>query len=996
MLTSSQFLSSTTAHSDPIEAGTVWTISPSLNMPKDASETLLKRYPTIQSASEMSKILVSANFKVPAAALRFERAADGTWVLTGHLAPKVTSISFELAPLSLLPSLRLAVATWVGQVHSEEIRQRVETEVTNFLQKNGYRSASAVVTAQDDDDQFSYNVKLNIGDPCVIKGYRWPEKMPDVSLKLVDAGELCMEAIAVSSVEDIERRIRAKGWVNANLEFAGFAYSDSDNTAFIKVGGSIGKKVIYQFVDGQTGEDIRFQLTTVDQQVLDPGSTNPESVSYELMKELRAQGYNDIQVTGPESSVVGDAETLVFKVSRGDAYHLGSLKFEGNDFFTDTELSSIMKISTVSSSDETKSQPIYNPDLVSSGVDQVRARYNQEGFWDIKVADRISPTTQSDRHSMQVAISIEEGPRRVFDHVEIHGSEAIDSSDLEDLWDGKKGSALDRAKVLDFQQKVREAYTNLGYFYANVKLELKSPPIAGSPIPITIHIDVDEGPRVKFGDVFVTGVLKTQAKVVTREVLFDTGDWYDPEAVSASRRALLRLGIFSSVVITPMDPSAIEQKSDIIDLLIDVKEAPSRSISFGPGWSNYYGMRYNLEGILSNINGTGRQLYSHANFNQERSQKAIGDRTLVGRVLSVGYLEPHILDSNLDGTVSLSQSARSTDYAWALTRGGEVEISHTLRTFVPGSKIAGFYGRKLNEEESNQAAADAFLADTFSVGRVGLRFNYDKRDDLSWPTSGYLLSSEASWARYELGGDLRYFRWEIGNNHYVSITNNFVFAIGANFSAYQGVTRKDESSVDILPASERLQSGGADSIRGYRERTLGPLVRRPNIDASGHWNCGYTTSPTGGSRRTLIKAEFRYRLTDSIATTLFTDSGNSSFSQEEAEKFKKAFAQPVTVAANPACPDAQPRLEIKDNTGYELADLMTHPGYVWTRHYTTAGLAMNFLTPIGSINLAYGVPWHEPLSDNCAANSDDCYPRAPQNIAWWRRGEFHFNVGAKF
>lgn len=962
-------------------------------MPKDAAETLTRRYPTIQSASDLSKILISANFKVPAASLRFERAANGTWVLTGHLAPKVTSISFELAPLGLLPSLRLAVTSWIGQVHSEEIRQRVEADVSNYLQKNGYRSASAQVIAHDDDDQFSYTVRLNIGDPCVIKGYKWPERLPDVDLKLVEAGELCMESIAISSVEDIERRIRAKGWVNAALEFTGFDYNDRDNSALIKVGGTVGKRVMYQFLDATSNEDIRYQMTTVDQQILDPGTTNPESVSYELIKELRSQGYNDTVITGPESSVNQDTETLTFKVSRGDVYHLGSLKFEGNESMSDAELASLMKIAQGANSDDGKSLPIFNPDLVTSGVDRVKSKYNQEGFWDIKVSDRISPTTQNDLHSMQVSISVDEGPRRVFDHFEIKGSEAISVSDLEDLWEEKKGSPLDRAKILDFQQKVREAYTNRGYFYASVTLDLQSPDQVRSPLPITIQVQVTEGPRVKFGDVFVTGLLKTQQKVVTREVLFETGDWYDPEAVTASRRAILRLGVFSSVVITPMDPSAIEQKSDIIDLLVEVKEAPSRSVSFGPGWSNYYGMRYNLEGTLTNIGGTGRQLYSHANFNQERSQKAIGSRTLVGRVLSVGYLEPHILDSNLDGTVSLSQSAQSNDLAWVLSRGGELEVSHTLKTFVPGSKIAGFYGRKLNEEESNQTQVDAFLADTFSVGRVGLRFNYDKRDDISWPTSGYLLTSEAAWARYEFGGDLRYFRWEIGNNKYYSITNNLVFAFGANVSAFQGVTRRVDSDNDILPASERLQSGGADSIRGYREHSLGPIVRIPNMGSDGKFNCTYTDYVSGGSRRILLKAEMRYRFTDNIGSTLFVDSGNSSFSQEENEKFKKAFGSKKDPNV---CNNAEQNTSIVDNEGYELSELAIHPGYIWERQYTTGGLALNFLTPIGSINLAYGVPWHEPVTVDCSNNESLCFPRAPQNVAWWRRGEFHFNVGAKF
>ncbi|MCX6125615.1 MAG: BamA/TamA family outer membrane protein, partial [Proteobacteria bacterium] len=160
-------------------------------------------------------------------------------------------------------------------------------------------------------------------------------------------------------------------------------------------------------------------------------------------------------------------------------------------------------------------------------------------------------------------------------------------------------------------------------------------------------------------------------------------------------------------------------------------------------------------------------------------------------------------------------------------------------------------------------------------------------------------------------------------------------------------------------------------------------------------DCGYTDSPSGGSRRTLLKSELRYRWTPSIATTSFIDSGNTSFSAEEMAKFQKSFAGVVDVSNPSACPNAPVR-RIVDNVGYELEDLPSHPEYIWERHYTSGGAAVNFLTPIGSINLAYGVPWHEPKSDECKTKNQGCRSHIPERDAWWRKGEIHFNVGAKF
>ncbi|MCX6116297.1 MAG: BamA/TamA family outer membrane protein, partial [Proteobacteria bacterium] len=672
------------------------------------------------------------------------------------------------------------------------------------------------------------------------------------------------------------------------------------------------------------------------------------------------------------------------------------LKFEGNEFFLEGTLSGYIKTDFVATKvNDEDNFPPYNPIAVAEGMDEIRTLYTKAGFWDVRVNDRVSQSTTSEKKRMQVVIAIEEGRRRIFDKIVFAGNQNLDDESLEELWEIDQGDAFDRADIVSYQQAVRSLYSSKGYYHATVTVDLKGVQTSSNEIPIVAEIKIDEGPRVKFGDVFVTGLVKAEQKVVIRELLFETGDWYDPELIKASRRALLRIGVFSSVTITPLDPAAVADKAEMLDWIIDVREAPSRTVSFGPGWSSFYGMRYNLEGSLTNLGGTGRQLYSRGSFNQEKSQNAIGNKTLIGRSIGVGYLEPHIFDSPIDGNVSLSQAAFSTDYAWSLTRGGEIELSHTLRSLLPGSRIGLFYGRKLNEEESENFVKDAFLSDTFSSGRFGLRFIIDHRDDISWPTSGYTINSEVAMARYEFGGDLRYTRWEVGNNHYFGIFDNLVFAVGFNLSAYQSVKRKNDNDFDILPASERLSSGGADSVRGFRERSLGPIVRRPNITEGNTWNCDFTDSPTGGSRRILIKTELRYKWTDSIATSTFIDSGNSSFTNEEEIKFRNAFNDPNSVAKSVGC-NKDPVLSIEDNIGYELSELVAHPGYLWTKNYSSYGLALNFLTPIGSINLAYGVPWYEPKSTRCENDDTQCISRIRINRLTKIKGEIHFNVGAKF
>lgn len=976
---------------------TPWSISPDLQISKAEDRRLHTRTPEILSATDLRTVLVALALRHPFDRLWVEKTPS-EYIVRGKSTVPVERIDFTLAPLALSSQLRALITPYIGQVHSPMLQEKIAKEIQEALYKRGYVNGKVINLIKESTTDVVYIFKLDIGQPCIVSGFSWEQKPPILTDQSVQPGDICDADDAARSIAESEVKARNSGFAEANLAFDGFEFDTTRTTARIKVKGRFGRKIVYEFIDQATGRSLSNIFTNADLQAFDPAILSPESVTFELLRQLRTRGYSDAEIANTTLNDGANGELIHrFFVQLGELTVIARLQIEGNISFSESELFTLLGVERPTQSEEERSEVIFNPDAVAAGIERVRAEYINKGFWDVKIVDRQIQSEARDQQGGQVivVVSIEEGDQRVFERLSVSGNQAISTDEIMDLSDFSAGEAIDRTKIVELQQKIRALYAAKGYFYTTATGDTTSHNLKNGQQETIVIIRIDEGPRVKFGDVFITGLVKTAPKVVMRELYFKTGDWYDPELVSASRKALLRIGAFSTVMIRPLDPDLTFTKPDIVDLLVQVTESPSRTVNFGPGWSSYYGMRYNLEGALTNILGTGRQLYGRASFNEEAHQKAIGAKTLLGRSISAGYLEPHIFDSVIDGTVSVSQAARATDNAWSLTKGFEIELSHNLRTMIPGSKISLFYSRKLNDEEGRREDVDAFLADTFSVGRSGLRIMIDKRNDQTWTSAGYAIDSELTWARYDLGGDLRYFRWEVGNNYYTSPAQDVVFAFGVNFTSFEDIERRGRQNSDILPASERLPSGGVDTVRGFRERSLGPIVRRPSLGENDIWDCGYTASPTGGSRRLILKAEARYRFTQAIAGTLFIDSGTSSFSAAEKQKFEKAFNEKSSVSNNPACPGA-PKRSIEDNIGYEIGDVAEDPSIIWERNFTSAGSALNFLTPIGSINLAYGIPWHEPKTEKCRQDQTYCFPRSDQRVPLWKRGEFHFNVGAKF
>jgi outer membrane protein assembly factor BamA len=188
------------------------------------------------------------------------------------------------------------------------------------------------------------------------------------------------------------------------------------------------------------------------------------------------------------------------------------------------------------------------------------------------------------------------------------------------------------------------------------------------------------------------------------------------------------------------------------------------------------------------------------------------------------------------------------------------------------------------------------------------------------------------------------------------------------------IERKD--SPNVLPSTERIQAGGAESNRGFRENTLGPVFvtgdKQEIFD--------------GGSRRGLYRLELRYQIiNDTFAVTTFLDSSNSSFSSGEERIIRQEFADsPVT--------EGESAPQFADNEPYPFEAVFTHPRYLWTKNYLSYGLALNYLTPLGSVNLSFGWPWQR-----CLNGESSCpHPRGNSSFRKLSGAVIGLNIGANF
>ena len=978
-----------------------WNLSPDFIVEQTVFNDLKAEFPTIDSRADLETLLVELARRYPARRLK-ARWSGNRWLVTGARAPLISQVDVETSTRLLQDNIINLAEQMVGLVDVPARRNQLEKAIRAYLRQRGYWEPKLQFTEHTDASKLFpsqiLTVKLDEGEPCLIEEIDWRVQVPREFAAELQPGNLCDLEVVESQINDLEATLRESGFNQVRINLQGVNYDPTRNTARLTIDGLLGRRIKYKIVD----QSKRFLIDDlfVDRELtdIDPAIIGPEAMRSELAQRYQERGFTDVIVTGPTIKQDDpNAFTYTYEVDPGQAYVLSGINFTGNQAFTDSRLTTVMGID----SNWGSSRPLRSQEI-EEGLAAVRSFYQEAGFWNIDVSDPGGGQKDAVASTVRLDITIDEGLRHILGQVKISGTQAVSAQEVGALLRGSPGNIVTQSQLVEAKKRIRSLYVERGYLYAKVDLKLR-PQTGRSEITVNVAIDISEGPQVRIGRIAINGLVRTRPKVVLRELLFGRGDVYSPNVINLSRQNLARLGLFRSVQINVADRDRLAKEEPILDVIVDLREGRPGRVSFGPGWSLYSGLRYGVEATYANIGGLNRQISVRGSISEERHQTAIGPKTLVGRQIGAGYVEPYLFDWPLDGSLTLAQKAQATSDLWELSFGGEATLSHTLKRWLPGSRISLFYGQKITKTEGRSTKEADLIASDVRISRIGSRVSLDKRDDLRFPTAGYTTDTEISWARYPLGGNLEYFFWEASQSRYFALADLWVLAFDIGLAAFEGINRSGPT-YGILPPSERLFSGGSDSVRGYRPRSLGPTVRGPtfatNQDTSeAYWDCGYNHSVLGGNKRFLLKSELRHRWSENFAVTGFVDTGNVFLDEVQASRFTKAYQDPVLPGDQPSgspCQNLTAYRQVKDNVRYKFADLLRNPKTIWQQNYTSYGTSLNVLTALGAINLAYGLPLSQPRSEDCHRMPATCQNKTDKERHWLLRGVFHLNVGARF
>jgi outer membrane protein insertion porin family len=647
------------------------------------------------------------------------------------------------------------------------------------------------------------------------------------------------------------------------------------------------------------------KLTIATDTIYDPETAR--KVKDLLVDECADKGYRNPVISVSLEPMGPATARLVFDIKEGGKVRIFKLSFRGNKAISTRALESAMAktrqhwaFSWLTSHDK----------LIDKNLDEdianIKKAYWRKGYKDvfvgkptIVVEDRTTPEqkvknekrileARSPKYDLQASITIPilEGDAYSEGKLKIEGNDT--------LYKGAPGEAFYRFKIGEVRRdnrswwakflntapstedlpddknrpfdldalnqgvdKIREAYSNLGYimFHAEKKLDIRD---VDGVKKVDVTLKVDEGEQYTVRHLNFEGNTTTKDKVLRRAMMLKEGDPFQTEIFKDSFTGLGQLGFF--------DVKSSEPKVDYVpgkpqvDITIKGEESGINELMFQGGYGSVLGFSLGASFSTRNLGGGGETL--SLSYNGGKYQRSA--------VLS--YSEPFLFDLPYSFGTSISNS--QTNYAASrvgngyayqqYSKGLSVSLGTRLATFINGQTWAWWtsysvgYSFRIMQIEGSR---NYYYSDTSAqlTSTINQSLTYSTINHPFKPTAGLKLAVSFEYGGWQFGTDAPFTRTNLTAEKVYSLGDRHIFLLNATYGFVRNM------SDTTLPIWDLFRPGGETSIRGYMYGQVGTQL----LDNNGN------PVVVGGNKQFIANLEYQMKIADPFRAVLFYDLGDA-------------------------------------------------------------------------------------------------------------------------
>lgn len=466
--------------------------------------------------------------------------------------------------------------------------------------------------------------------------------------------------------------------------------------------------------------------------------------------------------------------------------------------------------------------------LLQADINYMLGKYSSQGFHNAEINYELERKKPSE---VKIIITVEEGPRCIISKIDVQCPSGMDDEELKRVWMASginAGDPLVEGHINSAEQKIFTYFSDQGYIYATVHTGLTYNEDKTSAEVVFI---VQPKHIAYIGDVVVQGNSTVREKIILREVTFEKGEVYDPAQISETQRKIYSTHLFRDVKIRPIE---YEEELEVVDLIIMVREDKFHWFEIAPGYESPDKGRLALGWGHDNVFGNNQRLTARGTAAYGFSSKEDIES------IYISYQEPWLFGLPFAGSLS-PYFIRENHINYKFYKlGAELEVEKEFTEKITVFTTLGYYRIRLYGEPT-VSETPLIEEDLANITSLRLSLRYDSRTNPFNPMDGAYSYLSGTVAGGILPSDYDYMRFIVEINRYMHVKEAAVLAMHIRFAHIAPYGKSDE-----VPLFERFFAGGAFSVRGFRERQLGPK------DSQGN--------PIGGNTLTIGGLELRFQL----------------------------------------------------------------------------------------------------------------------------------------
>ena len=571
-----------------------------------------------------------------------------------------------------------------------------------------------------------------------------------------------------------------------------------------------------------------------------------ESDRNKISEFYQGKNYGDVDVRYRMENVAGKTGKVrvVFDVTEGGTVKIDHVSFAGNTAVKRGDLLKVVKtkpkgLMSVFSSTAGK----LNTDQLQDDVRAISDLYQEKGYLQVDVR---KPTVTRGGSKVDVTFNIVEGGLFHVGRVSVSGARVFAADEITQKLKLKPGAIYSPQALAADKKTISDIYGTKGY----LDLVVIATPAPGGSGTVDVSFRVDEGVQYYVDKVNIAGNTRTKDKVIRRELALAPGDLFNTVRMDASKARLENLRYFSRTELRPAEP--LISVPGRRDLNVDVAETQTGNFSFGAGFSSIDNLLGYVELTQGNfdifnwpqLTGGGQKFRTRIQYGTTRKD------------FIISLTEPYFMDRRLSlGSELYYRDASYTSSVYNERRyGGDIFLRRPINEFT--ALRLEYKLEEIQLHNFSSTASPVILAENqrWLKSQVSAGITYDSRDRVYLPRKGWRVDAQMYLSGGFLGGNESIYGFDLDAAKYIALPGDTILTLEgqlAGVDTWSGGTR--------VPIFDRLYLGGANNLRGFSYREVGPK------DSNGE--------PIGGQSLARFTAEYTVPIIEKVRGALFFDAG---------------------------------------------------------------------------------------------------------------------------